>query len=73
MPPGLGLPLGAAKASSDLESSEAAALYSDSSKAASSAAVERAIALATAALVDLRVGTTTSGGGASWLPPFWCH
>ena len=68
--PGLGLPLGATDASSDSESSEVAALYSDSSEPASSAAVERAVAIAVAAaLVDLRVGTTTSGGGASWLPP----
>ena len=39
VPPGLGLPLGATDASSDSESSEVAALYSDSSEPASSAAV----------------------------------
>ena len=37
VPSGLGLPLGAAKTSSDSESSEAAALYSESSESEKSA------------------------------------
>jgi hypothetical protein len=41
--PGLGLPLGAAKTSSDSESLEAAAFYSDSSESSKRAAVERDI------------------------------
>ena len=71
MPSGLGLPLGAAKTSSDSESSEVAALYSESSESAKRFSVlERAIAIATAAaLADLRVGSTISRGGASWPPP----